>query len=106
MRLSTLTLVALLLVGCTQTGDTVKQNNFAEGSINFHPLPYPVTAIETEAGDTEYVYVMPDGSQMTVSDMGVYGNFTLSTNQNDTHDARTDAQVDAKVDATVTPGAP
>jgi len=100
MRLLTLTLVALLLLGCTTT-ESQKLVVYEQGSINMHPLPYPVTAITTEAGETEYVYVMPDGSNMTVEDMGVYGNFTMTTMQNDTIDAKTEAQVDAKLDANV-----
>lgn len=90
------------LVGCTST-ESAKTIIYQPGSVTMNPLPYPVRAIETEAGDTEYVYVMPDGSHMNVSDMGVYGNFTLTSNQNDTIDAKAESTVESEIDATLTP---
>jgi len=99
----TLMILCVLLpsmAACT-TMDSTKMVIYEEGSINMNPSPYPVRAIQTEAGDTRYEYVMPDGSSMAIEDMGVYGNFTLTTMQNDGVDQTTDVKTDAKIDAKV-----
>ena len=100
--LAALAVAVVVCGGCSMTGDTTKLIKYDQGSINMHPLPYPVTAITTEAGDTVYSYVMPDGSHKAVEDMGVYGNFTLSNNQNDTIEQTSRGQVQAEVSPVVT----
>ena len=101
MRLMTVTLAALLLVGCT-TMDSTKLVVYEAGSINLHPFPVLMTEGQTEGGKNELI--LPDGSYVTLTGTGSAGNLYLITNQNDGTEQTTDAKVDGKIDADVGEG--
>ena len=96
MRLA-IVAVALLLLGCTSTGDSFKLVTYERGSINLHPFPVLMIEGENEGGENELI--LPDGSYVTLTGTGSAGNLYLITNQNDGTEQTTKAEVEAKLDA-------
>ena len=106
MRLAIVVAAALALMGCKSPFGTdyisVKKVEFAENSINLHPMPVKVEEVEGEAGEgTEFVF--PDGSYLTLTGGGAAGNLMLVVNQNDgtTQDVKTDAKAEVTADVPV-----
>ena len=114
MRLAIVALAALVLVACGTShpfgtrGEVTSHKTvvFHEHSINLHPMPVAMEAVEGE--DTEGAsMILPDGSYVKMSGGGSAGNLMLVVNQNDgtaqEGSTKTDAQADITATANPTP---
>ena len=90
--------------GTRTMAESTKTVTFHENSINLHPMPVDLSAVEGEGENPEGAgMILPDGSYVKLSGGGSAGNLMLVVNQNDGTEQAADTKTDATadVDATV-----